>query len=70
MKLLLALVICLVMVSVSIASQECLVIPLQEEELIQSIYGRVWCCCSTQNGMCCNWTIMCPGFIPGCWCNW
>ena len=30
---------------------------------------QVWCCCSTSQGICCNWTSVCPGYIPGCFCR-
>lgn len=30
---------------------------------------QVWCCCDTGQGICCNWTMVCPGYIPGCLCR-
>lgn len=40
----------------------------QKEEMVAS--GRIWCCCPVANGqMCCGWVYMCPGLIPGCFCQ-
>jgi len=30
---------------------------------------NVMCCCNTTNGMCCEETSFCSGFIPGCFCT-
>lgn len=40
-----------------------------KETKVDIVYGKTWCCCNTYNGMCCNWTYSCPGYIPGCLCQ-
>jgi hypothetical protein len=42
---------------------------IKEVVISRQQYRRVWCCCQTMNGICCNWTIICPGYIPGCLCQ-